>query len=89
MSQFSRSELVSLAELCYHNYLFNDAISYMKEVMKMGFPLNYRERLYIFGSYLSLKKPLLNTYYSYEGSNLNEKLREELQTKEKTAINRI
>ena len=43
MSQFDRSELVSLAEICYENGRYEDVISYMKEVIKMGTPLNSKE----------------------------------------------
>ena len=36
MSQFDKSELVSLAKTCYENGRYEDVISYMKEVIKMG-----------------------------------------------------
>ena len=55
MSQFDRSELVSLAESCYENDVFRDVINYMKEVIKMGTPLNFKERSLIFDSYHWLK----------------------------------
>ena len=89
MSQFDRSELVSLAELCYQNDNCINAISYLKEVIKMGTPLTFRERIFIFDSFNSLKQPFFDTYNSSKGSKLNEKLRGELQTKAKTATNRI
>ena len=89
MSEFDRSELITLAESCYQNGLYSDAIGYMKEVIKMGTPLNFHERVLIFDSYMQLNKPFCNTFYSWENSNLNDKLRTELQTKSKTAINRI
>ena len=41
MFQFDRSELVSLAESCDQNRNYVDVIDYMKEVIKMGTPLNY------------------------------------------------
>ena len=44
MSQFDRSELVSLTERCFENDCFDDVTSYMKEVIKMGTPLNFEER---------------------------------------------
>ena len=61
----------------------------MKEVIKMGTPLNFKERLFILSSYYYLKQPFWNTFYSLANSNVNEKLRGELQTKAQTAINRI
>ena len=89
MSQFDRSELVSLAESCYQNDVFRDVIDYMKEVIKMGTPLNFYERILTFDSYSLLIKPFFNNFYSWQNSNLNDKLRTELQTKARTAINRI
>ena len=89
MSQFDRSELVVLAELSYKNNLFNDAICHMKEAIKMSTPLGYDERECLLWSYNKLKEPFYDIFYSSKKSNLNKKLRGELQTKAQTAINRI
>ena len=89
MSQFDRSELVVLAELSYKNNLFNDAIGYMKEIIKMSTSLKYDERECLLWSYNKLKEPFYDIFYSSKKSNLNEKLQRELQSKAKTAINRI
>ena len=105
MSQFDKSELVSLAKLPFQNGHFNDVIIYMKEVINMGTPLKFNESLFILSRYYRLKNPFLDTlnsckcsnleekyvniYYYSETSNLNEKLLRELQIKAKTAINRI
>ena len=89
MSQFDRSKLVSLADLCYQNGLYNDAIGYMKEVIQLGAPLNYEERLTIFWSYNMLKRPFYDILYSCKDLNLNNYIRIELLTKAATAINRI
>ena len=44
MPQFDRSELVLLAKICYENYRHEDVMSYIKEVIKMGTPLNPEEK---------------------------------------------
>ena len=46
MSQFDRSELVSLAEKCYENGCHEDVIRYMKEVIKMATIL-YNTKIFI------------------------------------------
>ena len=89
MSQFDRSELVSLAEYSFDKKLYNDVISYMKEVLIKETPLNFEERALINDSYMCMKDPFVKSYNSCHLSNLDEKLREGLQTKAKTAINRI
>ena len=53
MSQFDKSELVSFAERCEQKGCYDDVISYMKEVIKMGTPLNYEERRIIFNFIIS------------------------------------
>ena len=66
MSEFDRSELITLAESCFQNGLFSDVTSYMKEVIKMGTPLSYNERRLTFDSYQILKKTIFNNYYFCE-----------------------
>ena len=89
MPQFDRSELVSLAELSFQNGLFNDVITYMKQVIKMGTPLNCDERQIIFWSYIELKRPFYDVLDSYKDLNLSDNVRRELKTKAKEEINRI
>ena len=89
MSQFDRSELVSLAECYFQNGAYNDVIGYMKKVIEMVTPLNFHEKGLVFDSYNSLKKPYINTYYPFNRCSLNEKLSREVRKKSDTAINRI
>ena len=89
MSQFDRSELVTLAELSYRNGHFSDVIGYIKEIFKKGTPVSYKEERLVVDSCILLKQPFFNTLNFCDDSNLDEKIRGELQTKAKTAINRI
>ena len=89
MSQFDRSELVSLAEICYENGRHEDAISYMKEIIKMGTPLNSEERDMVFYSYCKLVVPYIDSIISCDDSNVNEKLQIEISQKAKLVTNRI
>ena len=76
MSQFDRSELVSLAKKCYENGCHEDVISYIKELIKMGTPLNFEERHMIFFSYERLILPYVNLFVFPEDSSFSdEKLR--------------
>ena len=76
MSELDRIELVSLAERCYENDCYEDVISYMKEVIKMGTPLNFEERNMIFFSYERLILPYVNLFVFPEDSSFSdEKLR--------------
>ena len=61
----------------------------MKEVIKMATLLNYGERQIIFWCYTKLKQPFYDILNSCEESNLNDNIRIELQTKAKTAINKM
>ena len=89
MSQFDRSELVSLADFYFKNKHYSDVLGCMKKVIKMGTPLNFQERILIFDSYYWLKDPFYKTLRASKGSKLTEQLSEEVQTKAKTAITRI
>ena len=87
--ELTRSELVSLAKLMYQNDLYSDVIGYMKKVIKMKTPLNFEEIHILFSSYILLKEPFVTTFNSCEGSILDKKLCEELQSKLKAAIDMI
>ena len=90
MSQFDRNELVNLAEKCSEKGCYEDVISYMKEVIKMGTPLNYKERNMVFYSYNDLILPYVNLYDSYKYSSYSdEKLRREINLKAQSVTNRI
>ena len=90
MSQFDRSELVSLAKWFYEKDCYDDAISYMKEVINMATPLNYEERRIIFVGYINLIRPYVNLYVSPESSSLpDEKLRREINLKAQSETNRL
>ena len=90
MSQFDRNELVNLAEKCSEKGCHEDVISYMKEVVKMGTPLNYKERNMVFYSYNELILPYVNLYDSYKYSSYSdEKLRREINLKAQSVTNRI
>ena len=90
MSQFDRSELVSLAKRCFEKKCYDDAISYMKEVINMATPLNYEERRIIFVGYNNLIHPYVNLYVSPENSSFpDEKLRREINSKAQSETNRL
>ena len=90
MSQFDRSELVSLAERCYENNCHKDVISYMKKVIKMPTPLKYGERCILFYSYDYLILPYLDLYSSANNSSFpDEKLRKEIKLKAQSETNRL
>ena len=46
----------------------------MKQVVKMGTPLNYNERRVIFNSYFEFQESFLNIWYNLNDSCVNEKL---------------
>ena len=89
MSQFDRSELVSLAKICNENGRYEDVISYMKEVIKMGTPLNFEERGMVFYNYNELVLPYVNSIIFCGDSNVEAKLQIEISLKAKSEINRI
>ena len=89
MSQFDRSELVSLAKLCYENGRYEDVISYMKEVIKMGTPLILKERDMVFFSYIWLVVPYIDSIISCDNSSVEAKLQKEIRQKAKSETNRF
>ena len=89
MSQFDKNELVSLAEICYENGRYEDVISYMKEVIKMGTPLNFKERGMLFYSYRELMLPYINSITTCDNSSVEAKLKIEISQKAKSETNRI
>ena len=90
MSQFDRSELVSLAERCFENDCYKDVIHYMKEIIKTGTPFNSIERHMIFLSYDKLILPYVNLYSIPEDSSFHdEKLLKEINLKAQSKANRV
>ena len=89
MSQFDRSELVYLAEMCYKDLRYEDVISYMKGVIKMKTPRNFEERNMIFYSFTYLKQPFLRSYVYFNDSGVDQKLQKVIKKKAKIEINRI
>ena len=89
MSQFDRSELMSLAEICCKNGRYEDVISYMKEVVRMGTPLNLEERKVVFYSYDYLLQPYIDSIISCDNSCVEAKLQKEISQKAKSETNRI
>ena len=89
MSQYDRSELVSLAKICQENGRHEDVISYMKEVIKMGTPLNFEERGMVFYSYNELVLPYVNSVIYCDDSRVEAKLQKEISQKAKSETNRI
>ena len=83
MSQFDRSEFVSLAKTCYKSCRYEDVICYMKEVIKMGTPLNFEERIMLFYSYSQLELPYITSIISFDDSSVDEKLKIEISQKAK------
>ena len=89
MSQFDRSELVSLAKICFGNGRYEDVISYMKEAIKMGTPLIAEERQIIFYSYYGLVRPYIDSIIYCDASSVEAKLQKEISQKAKLETNRI
>ena len=54
MSEFTRDELVALAFLAELSQQYGEAIKYMKQVVKMGTPLDRDERHIIIDSFTRL-----------------------------------
>ena len=67
------------------NGQFVDWISYMKEVIKMGTSLYYEERNLIFYSYGKLVEPHLRSFCPRCHTNVDDKLKRELELKPTTA----
>ena len=89
MSQFDRSEFVSLAKVCDESCRYEDVISYMKEVVKMGTPLNFEEREMLFYSYSQLALPYITSIISFDDSSVDAKLQIEINQKAKPETSRI
>ena len=83
MSEQIKSELVSLARNCKANFQYVNAITYMKEVIRLGFPLNMYERSLIKDSFTALKGPIDDIL---EDKNINKKLPKVLINNAKKAI---
>lgn len=60
ISELNKSQLVSLAKKCFENGQYINVISYLKEVNRLGYPLNYFERELIYDSFYKLKSPFYN-----------------------------
>lgn len=86
MSQFNRNDLISLANICHKNGLYHDAISYMKEVTKLGTPLNFEERDVLFRSCDKMIKPYVYSHDSSGKSGVDEKLQREINQKAKSKV---
>ena len=89
MTKFSRDELISLSKICHKNNCHHDVISYMKEVIKMGTPLNFHEREMLFNSYDELIRPYMLSFDSSGESGVDEKLQKEINRKAKLKVNRL
>ena len=83
MSERMKSELVSLAKNCSANFQYVNVITYMKEVIRLGFPLNMYERSLLHYSFTALKGPIDDIL---EDKNINKKLPKELMNNAKKAI---
>lgn len=73
MSQFDKSEIVSLAKICYKNDRHEDVIRYINEVIKMGTLEHPEERQMLFCSNLQLILPFANSIT--DDSDVEEKIR--------------
>ena len=89
MTQFNRNELISLAKICHENNRHQDAISYIKEVLKTGSPLNFHEREMLFKSYDKLIDPYVFSFDSSGKSGVDEKLQKEINRKAKLKVFRL
>ena len=88
MSEFTRDELVALAFLAELSEQYGEAIEYMKQVVKMGTPLNRDERHIIIDSFTRLKFPLFKSWY-YANEMKNEKTKRHLDEKNRAKFNEI
>ena len=86
MSQFSRNKLVSLAELCFENSLYNGVISYWKKISQLESQLNFNERQLLFASYYELRRPLFKAFTLCGDTNIEGNIQNELQIQAKKAI---
>ena len=83
MSELNKSELVSRAKNCFENGEYVSVITHMKEIIRLGCPLNYSERRLIYGSFRQLKYP----YYDiFRHLNTDESLQNDLILKTKEAL---
>ena len=89
MSQFSKSELMSLAELCFENSLYNGVISYFKKISKLESQLSFDERQLLFASFYELRRPLFKAFTLCEDTIIGSSIQNELQTQAKKAILKI
>ena len=83
MSELNKNKLVSLAKKCFENFQFVNVISYMKEVIRLGCPLNRSERDLLYSSFCLLKCPIRNIL---EDKDLDGKLNSKLIQNAKEAI---
>ena len=87
MSQFDRSELVSLAKSCYESDLYEDVVRYMSQVIKMGTLEDAEERHIWFYSNDQLVLPFVNSII--DDSDINDEIQKEANMKAKSETNRI
>ena len=84
MSELKKSELVALAKNCSENYQYVNAIAHMRDVIRMGFPLNINERELIYESFNGLKAA--TSEILEDGNKIDEKLESSLIINAKEAI---
>ena len=61
MSEVNKSQLVSLAKKCYDEGQYTNVITYLKEAIRLEYPLKYDVRSLITTSFYLLKRPFFDT----------------------------
>lgn len=89
MSQFSKSEWISHAELCLNNGLYNGVFSYIKKLTQIRPQLSFDERQLIFASYYDLRRPLFSSFTFCEDTSKYGNIQRKLQRQAKKAISRL